>query len=381
VTAGPAIRRVRGIARCAAGAALAALALLAAAPPAAAIGRTFVASFGNDSNPCSLALPCRGFTAALALTDPDGEIVALDSAGYGAVTIGKSVSIIVPAGIYAGVSVFPGGDGITVVGIGIDVTVQGLTINGQGGMHGVRFVQGSRLNVANCQINGMNGNGVRVEGAGNVVVSRTSIVGSAQQGLVVNAAADVSIVRSRIQSSGGTGIEMGSGASGSIVRTLVANNGLFGVEALQASAGKTHIAIDDVSITDNASGAGVYAEASGGSAFARIDVMNSLVTRNFNGVYAFSQGSGTAAISVTGNDIPENANSGVITVTSAGTTTLRASHNGVFRNQVGGLLRSSGSLFTPCTGALPCTAPDTFTNYVRGNDLGDNFGAQPDSLM
>jgi hypothetical protein len=380
VTAGPAIRRLRGIARCAAGAAIAALALLAAAPEAAAIGRTFVASFGNDSNPCSLPLPCRGFTAALALTDPDGEIVALDSAGYGAVTIGKSVSIIVPPGIYAGVSV-SSGDGITVVGIGIVVTVQGLTINGQGGMHGVRFVQGSRLNVANCQINGMNGNGVRVEGAGNVVVSQTSIVGSAQEGLFVNAAADVSVVRSRIQSSGGTGIEMSGGASGNIVHSLVANNGLFGIEALQASAGTTHIAINDVSITDNASGTGVYAEASGAGAFARIDVMNSLVTRNFNGVQAFSQGLGTAAIGATSNDIPENANSGVITVTSGGTTTLRASRNGVFRNQVGGLLQFSGSLFTPCTGALPCTTPDTFTNYVRDNDPGDNFGAQPDSLM
>ena len=380
MSARPVLRRVCAFARNAAGAALAALAVLTVAPDAAALGRTFVASFGSDSNDCSLTSPCRGFAAALAVTDPGGEIVALDSAGYGAVTIGKSVSIIVPAGIYAGVSVFSG-DGVTVVGIGIEVTLQGLTINGQGGVHGVRFVQGSRLNVAGCQINAMNGNGVRVEGVGTVVVTRTSIVGSAQEGIFVNAAAKVSIVRSRIQSSGGTGIEFGGGASGSVVRTVVANSGLFGIEALQAAAGATHIAIDDASVTDNASGAGVYAEASGAGAFARIDLMNSLVTRNFYGIYAFSQGSANAAISVTGNDIPENANSGVVTVTSGGTTTLRASHNGVFSNQVIGLLQSSGSLFTPCTGPLPCAAPDTFTNYVRDNDSFDTFGAQPDSLM
>ena len=65
-----------------------------------------------------------------------------------------------------------------------------------------------------CQINGMDGNGVRVEGVGTVVVTRTSIVGSAQEGIFVNAAANVSIVRSRIQSSGSTGIEMGGGAPG-----------------------------------------------------------------------------------------------------------------------------------------------------------------------
>ena len=66
---------------------------------------------------------------------------------------------------------------------------------------------------------------------------------------------------------------------------------------------------------------------------------------------------------------------------ASGTTTLRASHNGIFSNQLGGLVQSSGSLFTACTGSLPCTAPATFTNYVRDNNPGDNFGAQPDSLM
>ena len=230
MTARPFLRRACAFARNALGGALAALVVLVVAPDAAAIPRTFVASFGKDSNDCSLPSPCRGFTAALALTDPGGEIVVLDSAGYGAVTIGKSVSIIVPAGIYAGVSVFSG-DGISIAGIGINVTLQGLTINGQGGVHGVRFVQGSRLNVAGCDIKGMNGNGVRVEGAGTVVVTRTSIIGSAQEGVFVNAAAKVSIVRSRIQSSGGHGIEFGGGASGSVVRTLVANSGLFGIEA------------------------------------------------------------------------------------------------------------------------------------------------------
>src|SRR6185369_11372319 len=79
--------------------ALFALALTAVATDVSALPRTFVASFGLDSNGCSLSSPCRGFTKALAVTDPGGEIVVLDSAGYGAVTIDKSVSIIVPTGI------------------------------------------------------------------------------------------------------------------------------------------------------------------------------------------------------------------------------------------------------------------------------------------
>lgn len=365
ISAGHARRSARGAATLA----LVALALVLAAPTAAAaIGRTFVASFGLDSNPCSLASPCRGFTAALALTDPGGEIVVLDSAGYGAVAIGKSVSIIVPTGIYAGVSVLAG-NGVTVNGAGISVTLQGLTINGQGGLHGIRYIQGARLNVANCQIASMGGNGIRVEGAGAVVVTRSAIIGSAQEGVYVGAAAKVSIVRSRIQSSGSNGVEMTGGAAGSISRTLVSDSGLFGIEALQTAAGTTHIAIDDATITDNAS-TGIYAEAVGGSAIAKIDIGNSLVTRNVNGIFAFSQGAGSAAVSSTGNDVVENLQVGIATVTVGGsTTTVRASKNGVFRNAIAGLLPSSGQLFS------------AGNNYVRDNDGGDDFGALPDSLQ
>jgi hypothetical protein len=348
--------------------ALFALALAAIATDVSALPRTFVASFGLDSNGCSLSSPCRGFTKALAVTDPGGEIVVLDSAGYGAVTIGKSVSIIVPTGIYAGISVLSG-DGITVVGIGINVVLKGLTINGQGGVHGIRFVQGARLNVTECQISGMGGDGVRVEGVGTVVIARTSIVGSAQEGIFVASAANVSVVRSRVQSNGSNGIEMGGGADGSVARTLISDNGLFGIEASQTTAGTTRIAVDDATVTDNDTGTGVYAEGIGASAAAQIDMTNSLVTRNFNGVFAFSQAGGTAGISLVDNDIVESLQSGVTTATSGGTTTVRTSGNGVFRNAVAGLLQSSGSLFT------------SGKNYVRDNAGGDNFGAQSDSLM
>jgi len=335
---------------------------------AAAISRTFVASFGSDSNPCSLAMPCRGFTVALAATDPGGEIVVLDSAGYGQVTIGKSVSITVPAGIYAGVSVMSG-DGITVNAAGINVALTNLTINGQGGRDGIRFVQGARLNVSSCQITGMDRNGVRVEGSGTVAIARSAIRGSAQEGVFVGAAANVTIVRSRIQSSGGDGIAMTGGAAGTVARTLVFDSGLFGITASQGAAGTSQIAVDDTAVSDNGAATGVYAEATAASAVARIDVTDSLVTRNFNGLFGFSQSGGTAMMSATGNDVVENRFVGVTTAAdSGGATTLRSSQNAVFRNPVAGLLQSSGSLYTN-------------KNYVRDNDGGDNFGAQADSAL
>ncbi|MEO8674060.1 MAG: hypothetical protein ABI569_00675, partial [Casimicrobiaceae bacterium] len=70
---------------------------------AATAQRTFVASNGVDNPVCSIASPCRGFAAAVAATSAGGEVIVLDSAGYGTVTISQAVSIIAPAGVYAGV--------------------------------------------------------------------------------------------------------------------------------------------------------------------------------------------------------------------------------------------------------------------------------------
>jgi hypothetical protein len=74
--------------------------------------RTFVSGNGNDSNPCSIAAPCRSFAGAIAQTSPGGEIAVLDTAGYGAVTITKAVSIVNEEGVEAGITV-TSGDGIT----------------------------------------------------------------------------------------------------------------------------------------------------------------------------------------------------------------------------------------------------------------------------
>jgi hypothetical protein len=75
--------------------------------------RTFVSGLGSDGNPCTRAAPCRTLTTALAQTNAGGELIVLDSAGYGAFAIGKSVSVIASPGVYAGISVFSG-DGIVI---------------------------------------------------------------------------------------------------------------------------------------------------------------------------------------------------------------------------------------------------------------------------
>jgi len=144
------------------------LGLFSATLAHAAVQRTFVASTGADANTtfnCSIAKPCRGFAAAIGVTAAGGEVVVLDSAGYGPVTIDKSVSIIAPPGVYAGVTVFSG-NGITVNAPGATVALRGLSIIGQGGTIGVDYSgvnsPGGALLVENCEIRGMSGVGIQV---------------------------------------------------------------------------------------------------------------------------------------------------------------------------------------------------------------------------
>jgi hypothetical protein len=94
--------------------------------------RTFVSGLGSDGGQCSRAAPCRTFTQALSQTNPGGEVYVLDSAGYGPFTINKSVAIVAPEGVTAGISVFSG-DGISINAGGSDtIILRGLTVNNQG---------------------------------------------------------------------------------------------------------------------------------------------------------------------------------------------------------------------------------------------------------
>lgn len=132
-----------------------ALALLAAAGGATAAQRSFVSTAGLDNPNCSIASPCRTFGAALSAVATGGEIIVLDSGGYGAVTIGKPVTIESPAGVYAGIGV-ASGDGITIAAGASDrVVLRGLTINGQGGANGIHVQQAGVVHVERCAVNGL----------------------------------------------------------------------------------------------------------------------------------------------------------------------------------------------------------------------------------
>jgi hypothetical protein len=171
--------------------------------------RTFVASTGSDANSCSLAAPCRSFATAISHTNSGGEVIVLDSAGYGAVVITQSVSLIAPAGIYAGVSVFSGA-GISINAPGATVVLRGLSINSQGGLTGISLVAGAALHVENCEVSGFSGFGILTNSAGAVIHVIDSVVRDNSSGIVIGGSANVvaTISRTRVENNWNEGIEI-----------------------------------------------------------------------------------------------------------------------------------------------------------------------------
>src|SRR5215216_6654318 len=85
-----------------------------------AVQRTFVsAQFGNDANTvnlCSVTQPCRNFNAAVGVVAAGGEVVALDSGGYGPVSIAKAVTLTGPTGGYVAITALNPGTAAVAVG-------------------------------------------------------------------------------------------------------------------------------------------------------------------------------------------------------------------------------------------------------------------------
>ena len=109
--------------------------------------RTWVSGVGDDANPCSRTAPCKTFAGAISKTAAGGYINALDPAGFGGVTITKSITIDGGPGV-AGVLVSAGSNGINVNGVGIKVTLRNLDIEGVGtGNIGVNVINAAVVHI------------------------------------------------------------------------------------------------------------------------------------------------------------------------------------------------------------------------------------------
>src|SRR6516162_8229175 len=116
-------------------------------PAQAQRARVFVASYGNDSNPCTFGSPCKTFQQAVNVVAVGGEVTAIDSAGFGPINITQAVTITSPDGVEAGIVPNPGGNAITINTTG-DVFLRGLTIEGNNsGVDGINESGGGTLGI------------------------------------------------------------------------------------------------------------------------------------------------------------------------------------------------------------------------------------------
>jgi hypothetical protein len=267
--------------------------------------RTFVASNGNDANPCSLALPCRSFAAALTQTRSGGEVVALDSAGYGPMLINQSVSVIAPSGIYAAITTTSGVPGVDVATAPTDLVVlRGLNIVNVLNS-GIRFAGGGHLVVENCQVtNAGYGIEFRASGPARLTIGDTVVRGN-NGGIFIEgdatAVTPVVIDHSLIEDSSNGGVAVFEGAD-----VLVRNS--------QSNGNHTY---------------GFYAQAVVAGTFARLTIENSVAANNMAGIRASGENFGTTTVVVSNSVVSDNAtcglcsDGGIANIESRGNNTVR----------------------------------------------------------
>lgn len=253
----------------------------------AAVQRTFVASTGNDGNPCSLGAPCRAFGAAIAQTSPNGEVIVLDSAGYGPATITQPVSIIAPPGIYAGISVTTGGVGMTVNTGSGKVTLRGLTINNiSGGTSGIAFLSGTSLYLDGVIVTNFSTAGLSATvGASSNVVVTNSIFRDNGTGAMFSASSGTLAIsiENTLFGRNATGLDFRDSTVGTVHFSTVSSGG-NGIVIDPITPGKTaNIEVRDCTISDN--GTGVAASQTGaGSPVNLVSVISSQVSGNLIGI-------------------------------------------------------------------------------------------------
>jgi len=236
--------------------------LLAPAAAQAQSTRTFVASYGDDAQPCSRTAPCRTFATAFDRTATNGEINVIDTGSYGPITITRSMKLR-GRGTVAGVIVNAGSAVTINAGASDRVAISGLDINGlTTGTNGIRVLQAGKVTVDDVQIFGFTFAGVDFEpsnAGARLSVSRSTIYDNRSSGATTGSALVVQ--------------PSGSGSGRATVSDTEMHHNDFGVAA-SGMAQEAVINITRSTISDSV--AGVFAN--GANALVRLsatDVLDS----------------------------------------------------------------------------------------------------------
>lgn len=237
---------------------------LFAGPALAQRDRVFVASYGSDSNPCTFGSPCKTFQNAVNVVADGGEVTAIDSAGFGPISINKSVTVTSPDGIEAGVIPVSGDDAIT-INVSGDVLLRGLTIEGgNSSPNGINMTGGGTLRIVHCSVRHFSHDGIylRPTETFSVSISDTVAANNSNDGFDLSPS--------------------GSGSINGVIdhATAFANgNDGFMVYGQNASSGFAEIGIVESIATDNG-GSGIRANTIGGQDVVKVTARDTTAIDN-----------------------------------------------------------------------------------------------------
>lgn len=242
--------------------------------------RTWVSGVGDDVNPCSRTAPCKTFAGAISKTATNGEINCLDPAGYGAITITKSITIDcedTQGSILASLVT-----GVILNGANIDVRLRGISINGAGnGVNCIRVLGSGTVKLLLDEVvcSGFTQHGISIEtstGSSKIVVWNSSfrnLTGNGINTFITGTGSTTVAVDSSMFANTGIGVNLGLAATGSVNDSTITNN----TTGLQASGATSVLSAKDNQITHNTTGV-----IAGSSATIRIG--GNLITANTTGL-------------------------------------------------------------------------------------------------
>jgi hypothetical protein len=280
-----------------------ALACTLASTAAHARARVFVASYGNDANPCTFGSPCKTFQQAVNVVDVSGEVTAIDSAGFGPITITQAVTITSPPGVEAGIVPTSGNPAINITAMALSGVIQlrGLTLDGTGGgTNGIVYSGGGlRVEIIDCLIHNFSNDGILLAPA-----------------------------------------NFHTPNNATIANNVASNNGAFGIEISPATPFFERGTIDHV--TTNANGqSGILINGANTVAFADFAISNSVSDSNAsNGI--FVQGNNNVKVEVRDSTLSNNLSSGL----SVSNAKVGIYANSIVLNQFGFSITNSGTIFS-----------------------------------
>jgi len=255
--------------------------------------RTWVSGVGDDANPCSRTAPCKTFPGALSKTLAGGEIDALDSAGYGAVTISKSITIDGGAGV---ASILAQGTNAIIVNAPNAVVtlrnlqLQGLAQSGDPGLNGILVFAAKALHIEHCVIQNFGQNGINITASdgGQVFILDTISRGNLGNGLNIAATTNAELVT--VSGShflnNTNGVVAGNLTMTTLVGSQATGNSQSGFVVNSSNGTSLLNLVDSRAINNTVNGLA----AGGGSASARIRISNVSLFGNGSGMTIMSNG-------------------------------------------------------------------------------------------